>query len=244
MAAGGPDPGGPDPGGGAHGGSHGGYPPLQYSDYPRQSSLKHDNSDDYQKSLDAHRFAGGTRNHGGKSRTSSGAYASYAAPQRYSYFSENTRASKPTATRSDIHRVVSMMAITRPTSFGHRDNQVHAQISSSTVMPSDRFEADFGVSRHITSNLDVFTTFDPSAPPRSVFIGNGLTMLSAGEGSVLLESKIPGATVKLERVLYVPNAKRNLFSVSQAESCGTRIGFEGGRCQIVNNGKIHLEGTS
>ncbi|KAG1654599.1 hypothetical protein FOA52_004423 [Chlamydomonas sp. UWO 241] len=230
--------GGPDSGGSARGGAHSGYPPFRYSDYPRQSSFKHDDSDDYHNSSGAHQF--GNKKNAPLiircTRTLRGTAALQLLLGKHALIKADAHALD--------HRVVSMMAITRPTSFGHRDNQVHAQISSSTVMPSDRFVADFSVSRHITSNMDVFTTFAPPAPPRSVFIGNGLTMLSAGEGSVLLESKIPGSTVNLERVLYVPDAKRNPFSVSQAERRGTRMVFVDDRCQIVNNGKIHLEGTS
>ncbi|KAG1678951.1 hypothetical protein FOA52_013014 [Chlamydomonas sp. UWO 241] len=143
-----------------------------------------------------------------------GAHASYAAPQLYSFFTEGTRAPDNPGA-SDV--VVARMAAT-PT----------PRLPSGAAMGS----------------MGVFNTFNPSAPPRTVFIGNGMTMFSAGEGSVLLESKIPGDTIKLQRVLYMPDAKRNLFSISQAERRGARIVIEGGRCQIITDGKVHLEGKS
>ena len=61
---------------------------------------------------------------------------------------------------------------------------------------------DTGATRHVCSNKDLFTTFEP-IDGEKVFMGNSATSAVEGQGKVLLKMT-SGKELTLNNVLYVP----------------------------------------
>ena len=61
-----------------------------------------------------------------------------------------------------------------------------------------------------------------------------------GEGTIKIEKFVDGAWYpsKIKKVLYIPQMKKNLFSVGQCTSRGHEVFFSGDRVEIRNRGKI------
>lgn len=69
------------------------------------------------------------------------------------------------------------------------------------------------------------------AASASVYVANGLSAPMLGEGDVMLE----GFVEPLQNVLYVPQLRHNLLSVSALTAQGYTLRFEGNDCVICKN---------
>ena len=105
---------------------------------------------------------------------------------------------------------------------------------------------DSGASCHMCWERDVFLTYKKLSNS-TVKLGNGRTVSAAGEGIVKLKvHRADGkeVTLKLHRVLHVPEMSVNLLSVKDVTDRGFRLMFTENSCQIqTESGKIVAEGV-
>ena len=93
---------------------------------------------------------------------------------------------------------------------------------------------------------DVFLTYK-KLKHSTVKLGDGRTVNAAGEGIVKLKvhhADGKEVTLKLHRVLHVPEMSVNLLSVKDVTDRGFRLMFTENSCQIqTESGKIVAEGV-
>ena len=105
---------------------------------------------------------------------------------------------------------------------------------------------DSGASYHMCCERDVFLTYK-KLTNSTVKLGDGRTVSAAGEGIVKLKvHRADGneVTLKLHRMLHVPEMSVNLLSVKNVTDRGFRLMFTENSCQIQTEcGKIVAEGV-
>jgi len=79
----------------------------------------------------------------------------------------------------------------------------------SKMMPTRVWIIDTGASDHMTGDLDTLSNFKPCDQKITVFMADGTSSLVQGRGTAYV------AGIRLESVLYVPNLRCNLLSVSK-----------------------------
>ncbi|MCO5587852.1 hypothetical protein L7F22_041804 [Adiantum nelumboides] len=90
---------------------------------------------------------------------------------------------------------------------------------------------DSGASRHITSRKDLFCSLDAAPAGKKVTCANNASYPINGVGKILITIS-DGSDLCLPDVLYVPEIKKNLLSVSSLAKDGLRVIFEDDRCIV------------
>lgn len=106
--------------------------------------------------------------------------------------------------------------------------------------------ADSGATAHMTSRKDFFHTLEPLATKHGVEVANNVIILAAGVGSIRIEEIVDGKMIQrdLKNVLYVPDLRRNLFSVSKVTEHGYSFHAYNQECEIRNPvGKLSSKGV-
>ena len=130
----------------------------------------------------------------------------------------------------------------------HRDTGNHRNTVAFSATTDSAFNGqwvmDSGASRHITYDKDSMLNFRVLESSTTITFGNGQQAKAAGTGEVLLNTNVSGnaTDILLLDVLYVPEAKANLFSIKQAASSGASIVFKHDKCVINKNGRTCMEG--
>lgn len=110
----------------------------------------------------------------------------------------------------------------------------------------DVWLADSAASKHMTSHKDWFSTFE-EIPDKSISIqiGDNSFVYAAGIGSIAVMASLNGKLepCTLENTLYVPNLKKNLFSVGAATSKNLKVMFDSKTIKIFNTTKLVATGT-
>lgn len=107
------------------------------------------------------------------------------------------------------------------------DGSNRQQLNSSN---SSKWVIDSGASEHMTFDRDLFTsTSFCQTSERSVVVGDGRHLPVLGVGEVQFINN------KLSEVLYVPDLRVNLFSVSSATSKGYTVDLSKDKCQIFKS---------
>lgn len=90
-----------------------------------------------------------------------------------------------------------------------------ALYSENSEKNDDFWIADTGASRHMTYRKDFFTHFEPVKEKHFVVIADDKVLTTQGAGTVLIQEEINGKTIEreLRDVLFVPELRRNLFSI-------------------------------
>lgn len=104
-------------------------------------------------------------------------------------------------------------------------------------MPEDQaWVIDSGCTRHMTYSKEAFVEYTPLHPTIGVSIANGACIQAIAEGSVQLQVQVQGTvrTIKLSRVLHVPDLAGSLISVSQLQDRGIHT-------RTVQGKKLFLE---
>lgn len=93
---------------------------------------------------------------------------------------------------------------------------VSAFYSKTTDRDEDIWLADSGASKHMTFRKDFFTSLNPVSEFRYVKIADDKLLPTEGSGTVVITERVNGKLVEreLQNVLFVPQMRRNLFSVS------------------------------
>ena len=95
---------------------------------------------------------------------------------------------------------------------------------------------DSASSNHLCNDKNKMSDFKKLKYPEHVRVGNGELMVARYEGCVKLLVKTGRITrkVKLHNVLYVPELKYNLLSVSKSAEKGKKVEFVKSGCKIVD----------
>ena len=108
---------------------------------------------------------------------------------------------------------------------------------------SGQWVLDSGASRHITidkQHLQHYRSLDPETATVVTF-GNNHQVKAVGCGDLIIKTQAQKSIV-LRKVLYVPEASANLFSIKTATEAGAQVIFEGDSCYIHKDAKLWLEG--
>lgn len=91
----------------------------------------------------------------------------------------------------------------------------------------DIWYIDSGCSRHITFRRDWFADFRPKRDGDTISLGDNEECAVTGEGTVIVDRLINGIWREacIENVLYVPDIRKNLFSVGTCTSRGYLVIF-------------------
>ena len=105
---------------------------------------------------------------------------------------------------------------------------------------------DSGASSHLSYDKGSMSNFRALESRTTVTFANGQQAKATGIGTVLLNTKVSGytGTVQLLNVLYVPEARANLFSIKQAANSGASITFQQDKCVVTKDGITWVEGFS
>ena len=107
------------------------------------------------------------------------------------------------------------------------DMNLSAVVSEVNLIGSNPKEwwIDTGATRHVCSDRNMFTSFDPIDSREKLVMGNSATSDIRGQGKVILKMT-SGKSLTLNNVLYVPEIHKNLVSGSLLNKHGFRMVFE------------------
>lgn len=111
-----------------------------------------------------------------------------------------------------------------------------AAFSASTANHLNFWHVDSGASMHMTMHRDWLTEIKPASVP-NIRIANNKVLKVECCGNVCIKVKAKdGSTdlIQVKNVLYVPELKTNLLSVSKIIKSGCRVTFNENGCQIYN----------
>ena len=116
------------------------------------------------------------------------------------------------------------------------DVECIALVSEVKVKESSNWIVDSAASHHLCHEKNKMKNLRKLKDPQYVKVGNGERVQAKYEGSVVLAVKSGSKTrkVKLHNVLYVPELKYNLLSVSKSAELGKKVEFVGSACKIVD----------
>ncbi|XP_048131601.1 uncharacterized protein LOC125314156 [Rhodamnia argentea] len=119
------------------------------------------------------------------------------------------------------------------------DINLSAMVSEVNLVGSNPKEwwIDTGATRHVCSNKDLFTTFEPIIGEK-VFMGNSASSAVEGQGKVLLKMT-SGKEPTLNNVLYVPKIRKILVSGSLLNKHGFRMVFESDKV-ILSKSRMYV----
>ncbi|KAH7844842.1 hypothetical protein Vadar_032277 [Vaccinium darrowii] len=121
-------------------------------------------------------------------------------------------------------------------SGGSSDMNFSAMVSEVNMVGSNPREwwIDTGATRHICCDKKMFTSLEP-VNGEKLFMGNSATSDIAGEGTVVLKMT-SRKTLTLNKVLFVPDIRKNLISGSLLSKHGFRMVFESDRVILTKAG--------
>ncbi|UYV83888.1 hypothetical protein LAZ67_X000522, partial [Cordylochernes scorpioides] len=107
-----------------------------------------------------------------------------------------------------------------------------------TVSSEDEFILDSGATHHVCKNRQWFTSFQPTTcEPIQTASGN---LQVEGVGNIRMKMYLDTGTqdVTLNDVLFVPQARRNLLSVSQTEDKGKHIKICNHKARVFSDNRV------
>ena len=88
-----------------------------------------------------------------------------------------------------------------------------------------------GASRHFTGYKEALLNMIEKETNLEIILGDDATYFVKGVGNVTLQLN-QGNTIHLQEVLYVPDLKKNLVSISAMEDKGFRLAFIDGKVRV------------
>eukprot|EP00253_Pinus_taeda_P036666 PITA_36666 len=119
----------------------------------------------------------------------------------------------------------------------NKQDEYYLPASLSTSAPSDLMGIwliDSGASRHFTGYKEVFHNLIEKETNLEIILGDNMKYPVKGVGNVSLKLN-QGNTIHLQDVLYVPNLKKNLVSISAMEDKGYKVTFNNGKVRVWKN---------
>lgn len=110
----------------------------------------------------------------------------------------------------------------------------------SAELDEDSWIADCGATNHMAKKIEWYTSFTKFQKPLQVCMGNDSTMNALGTGTIYFEAFVDGEwkLCHMDNVLYTPEGRRNLFSVSSAMDKGLDFHSSKDKCEFRNNGIV------
>jgi transposase InsO family protein len=104
----------------------------------------------------------------------------------------------------------------------------------------DVWITDSGASRHITRRRDWFSEYRVLTNGGTISLGDNKECKIVGEGTVLIEKCVNDEwrNARIENVLYVPEMKKNLFSVGMCTTRGLEVLFKGDYVNIHGDNEL------
>ena len=109
---------------------------------------------------------------------------------------------------------------------------------SSECNAPNRWILDSGATCHMCNQETLFSDFQRLQKTLNVVLGDGRSLQAIGQGSVVLEMKLPNGKNKactLHNVLLAPSLAYNLLSVTSASNKGKVVTFSKSKCEIRDN---------
>ena len=102
-----------------------------------------------------------------------------------------------------------------------------------TCVHKDRWLLDSGATVHICNDERIME--DKRAVRETVLVGNGAAIVATVSGTVTLTTTDKGKVLKLTNVLYAPEFKQNIISISRIIDKGNKVMFDDDKMTIRNN---------
>ncbi|PHT41242.1 hypothetical protein CQW23_20096 [Capsicum baccatum] len=97
---------------------------------------------------------------------------------------------------------------------------------------------DSGATRHVCASKELFSTYAPAQAEETIYMANSATAKVEGIGKVCLKMT-SGKVLTLNNVLYVPELRRNLISVSLLDKNGFKCVTVSGKI-VVSKGEMYV----
>lgn len=103
---------------------------------------------------------------------------------------------------------------------------------------------DSGATDHMSNRIEWFEDYEKFATPRLVRIGDGTLLRAEGKGDIVIFALVEDQWCEkhLKDVLYVPDIKLNLFSLSTVLEKGFTLSADSRNFKLIKNGRIAAEG--
>ena len=120
------------------------------------------------------------------------------------------------------------------------DGEAFVTIHALAATSRGSWIVDSGATCHMCNDKNLFVDLRHLNTPQQVTLGDGSCLEGPAEGTVKLDSILPGGSTQrctLENVLFVPKLSYSLLSVSKASEAGKTTKFNKSGCQILNKEK-------
>ena len=112
---------------------------------------------------------------------------------------------------------------------------------------TNNWVVDSGANRHMCNDGEKFVEFRYLKPDesRKVRVGDGFSLEAIGKGTIKVRTKSTNGKITkcvLRDVLYVPDLRFNLLSVSRTVKGGKTVNFSESGCQILNGSDVVVTG--
>ena len=108
----------------------------------------------------------------------------------------------------------------------------------SVSMDKQAWYADSGATEHMTEHRDWFSTFKPIPQGTwAVTVADDRDIWVQGVGDINITRTVDGIAKEgvLKKVLYIPDLRRNLFSIGLASKAGLSFQTHGDKCALYHN---------
>lgn len=106
------------------------------------------------------------------------------------------------------------------------------------VTNSNDWWIDTGATKHVCSDLSMFSTYEQGSCGEKLYMGNASTATIEGKGKVILKLT-SGKELALTNVLHVPEIRKNLISGSLLSNKGFKIVFESDKV-VLTKGRMYV----
>ena len=116
----------------------------------------------------------------------------------------------------------------------NKKDEYYLPAALSTTTPPDslgNWLIDSGASRHFTGYKEALYNLIEKETNLEIALGDNSKYLVKGVGNVTLQLN-QGNTIHLQDVLYVPDLKKNLVSISAMEDKGYKVAFSDGKVRV------------
>ena len=100
---------------------------------------------------------------------------------------------------------------------------------------------DSGATQHMLFSEEDMVQYEEFQNAKKAYLANNQEIDVKGHGSIIMKCKLPNndhRNVKFEKVLHVPELKKNLISVSAITENGGMVTFDGEKCEISKENGI------